>query len=594
MTAAAVPRTWREVSRYASAVRWFASILWEHFRWRVVTTIVATQVGVLVIGAGLSLSLTYFQQLEQDGTVQVRGLSLTARDEATLVAVVAVVLVVLLSGAAILFLAQRRIVDMAVQLNHLVRMRIALAYGGELPTAADWGSERSMLRALWQLQTRDARRVAIVARSMLRNLVSLGTVVVGLGALLYLDAVMTLLFLAVMAVAMVSYYRNNAASARATRDYEAVAPTTRQGLRRLLPSLQTVSQPAPDRAELDAALDQDAVAEETRAFGDRFGAHIHAEFLGFAIMGVALAGLTGVMGRQALAGAMPWTRLVGYVLVLRLTINGIQSLLRTFAFFSRFYPSIDRLNRFFAATNPETSDEPVVTLALRTDERTLVEDGTATGPLAPGEVVEVVLPVPLSRYSLGLLASLLVGDEPGRRRRLLGQTTMAAPLTPPPTPASMRTLFQLDGRLDPDGLRARLGGHATAVEEAVGLDPDVAVPPQAWEHLPQEALDHLLLVAAEQSPRPVLALHERLATASALARLREQCDKVVLVCSTGPPEDPREHAVDRVVVGSSAGDVVAVGTPGWVARIWPELDGSVGDDSDTERTLVEELEDDED
>ncbi len=588
-----LPPAFGAVSRYASAVRWLALTLWEAFRWRVVGAIGAALLGVSVVGVGLSVSLSYLQQMESDGALRVGAVALPARDETTLTIMVGIVLVTLLAGGGILFAAQRQIVRMAVELNHHVRMKIALAYGGELPTPADWRSERAVLKALWVLQTRDARRVAIVSRGLLRNVMNVAIVAAGLVALFYLEARMTLLFLGVLAVAMVSYYRTNAVSARATRRYEAVAPGTRKGLHRLLGSFQTLSQPAPSRAELEAALDPQAVAEETDAFRDRFGAHIHAEFLGLAIMGVALAGLTAFMGREALAGTMPWTRLIAYVLVLRITLSGVQSTLKTFAFFSRFYPSIDRLNRFFAASNGSTNHEPLEALPLRASEA-LTECRQMTTSVRRGEVIEVVLPVPLSRYSLGLLAVVFAGDDPGRRRRLLGQTAMAAPLSVPPTGASLGSMLMLDGAWDQRSLRELLGEHAVAVEHGIGLDPNALVTQETWATLPSEARTRLVLVAAEVSQRPVIALDRRLTTREELERLaREAGDRIVLVCGTGAPAGDEKLGISRMVVGSTCGAISAIGSPAWIARNWAAIREGP-DEPDAGSTSDDEELDDED
>lgn len=569
------PPAWRAMSRYASAVRWLGRALWEAFRWRVVGTIAAAQLGVLVVGAGVSLSFGYLRQLEADGDLRLGSLVLTARDGTTLTLMVAATLVTLLAGAGILFLAQRRIVGMAAELNHHVRMRIALAYGGELPPP-DWRDERSVQRALWVLETRDARRTAIVARSLLRNTVNLAVVLVGTAALFYLDAVVTVLFLMVVAIAMIAYYRTNATSARATRRYETVAPTTRRALRRLVPSVQTLARPSPERAELEAALDPAAVTEETQAFRDRFGAHIHSELLGFAIMGVALAGLTAYMGRQALAGTIPWTHLVAYVLVLRFTLNGIQSVLRTFAFFSRFYPAIDRLNRFLSASSSTTTQGPLATLTPRFGAQAVTEDADVARPIRAGEVVEVVLPVPLSRYSLGLLAPAFVGAAHAERRHLLGQVALALPPALPATGASLHNLVNLNGAGDTQQLRDRLGEHATTIEAAVGLDPSGVVSADAWARVPNEAMQRLVLTCAAASGRPVLAVDRSLADGGELARLaREVTDRVILVCSgvgddsaTSPAALPE---VARRLVVSTHAEIVAIGSPDWVADHWDEI-----------------------
>lgn len=567
-TATARRQVWAQLRRYAGAVRWLTAKLWQAFRWRVVRAVVAAQVGVVVIGAGVALSVAYAQRLEEGAELAVGGVEIAARDETTLAGVVAAVLVVLLAGGGILFWAQRGIVAMAAELNHWVRTDIALAYGGELEPD-DWSDDRALSRALWVLQTRDARRSAIVTRSLLRNSVHVGIAVVGVVALFALEPRITLGLLAVMAVGLVAYYYANTVSVRATRRYEAIAPGMRKQLSQLHRSFQTLSQPQLRRDGFDAALGPDGADEETGAFRDRFGAHIYAELLNFAIMGVVLAGLIGYMGRAALLGAMPWTRLIAYMLVLRITLNGVHSIFSTFAFFSRFYPSIERLHRFFAATNSATSREPCDELPLRGADTAAAEDEAARRPVTRDEIVEVVLPVALSRYSLGLLALLFAGPGEVARRRLLGQIAMAAPLAAPPADASMCDLLPLDDDCDAATLRTWLGDDADAVAETVGLDPRASVSPQAWAQLPSQAAARLVVAAAASSERPVLALDRSLATQEGGERLKELAQgKLVLVCSRGAPPPSDHLGITRTVVASRHGRVLAVGSPHWVAEHW--------------------------
>lgn len=560
---------WEQLCNYVGAIRWLACRLWASFRWRLIRAVAAAQLGVVVVGAGLSLSLHYAQRLERDERLQLGELALSARDETTLALVVVVVLVVLLLGGGLLFSAQRAIDKMAVSIQHHVRMDVALAYGGELPEAADWRNDQSVWRALWVLQTRDARRISIVTRKLLRNTTHVGIAAVGLGALFYLEARMTVLLLAVMSAALVAYYYANRISVRATRRYEAVAPDTRRALHQLLRSVQTVSQPRLRREEFEGALGHEALAEEAGAFRDRFGAHVYTELLGFAIMGVVFAGLSGYLGREALAGSVPWTRLVAYLVVLRITLSGVFAIFSTIAFFSRFYPAIRRLNRFFSATNGSLSGDPVEELRLQTSAETMTENEAMTQPVPKGEMVGVVLPVSLSRYSLGLLASLFCGGNFAQRRRMLGKISMATRLSEPPTAASMESLVMLDGRWDPRWLRERLGDQADPIEEAIGLDPSVAVPPESWAKLSPEATARLVLVAAEASDRPVLAIDRDLATPEWLERLRQQAgDKILLLCSSGEPTFHDGFGIERSVVASVYGGVLAIGSEQWVGRHW--------------------------
>lgn len=562
----------RQLWHYVAAIRWLAVTLWGSFRWRLVRAVAAAQAGVIVVAGGLALSIHYAQTLESADQLRVRGFALPARDETTLAVIVAVLLLVLLAGGGLLFWAQRTIDKMAVALQHHVRMDVALAYGGELPEPGDWRNEQSTSRALWILQTRDARRTAIVSRKLLRNTVHLGIAVAGLVALFSLEPRMTLLFLGIMLVALVAYYHANRVSVRATRRYEAVAPGTRKALHQLRRNVQTLSQPQLARDDFEAALGEEAVAEETHAFRDRFGAHVYSEFLGFAVMGVVLAVLTGYMGREALAGNMPWTRLIAYMVVLRITLGGVLAIFTTFAFFSRFYPSINRLDRFFSGSNSARNPEPLEELPLRAGPDSLTESQEVMRPVSRGEMVGVILPVALSRYSLGLLASLFVEGGLPQRRRMLGQIAMAAPLSVPPTAASMRTLLNLDDSWDLARLSERLGDQAPAVEDTIGLDPGVAVPAEAWEKLPPDAAARLVLVAAEASERPILAVDRNLATEDWVGRLKqESSDKIILVCSSGASAPQDGLGIGRKVVASAHGDVLAIGSSQWVDRNWEAI-----------------------
>lgn len=561
-----------QLQRYSGAMGWLVGKLWRAFRWRLVRAIASAQVGVIVVGAGVALAVYYAQELESDGQLQVGQLTLGARDETTLTIMVAVVLLVLLAGGGVLLFAQRSIVSMAAELNHHVRMDVATAYGGELPDSTGWHNNRAVWRALWVLQTRDARRTAIVTRNLLRNTVHVGIAVVGFAALFYLEALMTVLFVGVMLVALLAYYYVNIVSVRATRRYETVAPGARKALHQLLQRSQTLSQPRLSGAELEPALGNDTVEEETHAFRDRFGAHIYTEFLSFAIMGVVLAGLIGYMGGEALAGAMPWTRLVAYMVVLRLTLNSLRSVFATFAFFSRFYPSIERLHRFFCATNSQRSPETLEALPLHLSSQTLTERAELTEPIRPGEIVGVTLPVALSRYSLGLLAPVFAGPDPKERRRVIGHMAMAAPLSVPQVAASMRGLLMMDAGWEETALRARLGEYADDVEAAVGLDPDAVVPAEAWGRLPREAADRLVLVAAEASERPVLAVEAGLVTGEWIHRLCQgRQGRIVLLCGSGSwtPNDGSEMRREFVV--SPASQIVAIGSPTWVRQRWDTI-----------------------
>lgn len=583
----------RQLWHYVAALRWLAVKLWDSFRWRLVRAVAAALSGVIVVAGGLSLSIHYAQTLESGDQLRVRGFALPARDETTLALLVAVLLLVLLAGGGLLFWGQRTIDKMAVALQHHVRMDVALAYGGELPEPADWRNEQSTSRALWILQTRDARRTAIVSRKLLRNTVHLGIAVAGLVALFSLEPRMTALFLGIMLVALVAYYHANRLSVRATRRYEAVAPGTRKALHQLRRNVQTLSQPRLRRDDFEAALGEEAVAEETHAFRDRFGAHVYSEFLGFAVMGVVLAVLTGYMGREALAGNMPWTRLIAYMVVLRITLGGVLAIFTTFAFFSRFYPSINRLDRFFSGSNNARNPEPLEELGLRAGPDSLTESPEVMKPVSRGEIVGVILPVALSRYSLGLLASLFVEGGLAQRRRMLGQIAMAAPLSAPPTAASMQTLLNLDDSWDPARLRDRLGDDAAAVEEAIGLDPSVAVPAEAWEKLPPDAAGRLVLVAAEASQRPILAVDRRLATEAWVQRLkRESSDKIVLVCSSGASAPQDGLGIGRKVVASAHGDVLAIGSSQWVDRNWEAISERRMDLTVSDVVSDEEMDDD--
>jgi hypothetical protein len=150
---------------------------------------------------------------------------------------------------------------------------------------------------------------------------------------------------------------------------------------------------------------------------------------------------------------------------------------------------------------------------------------------------------------------------------VLGHVAMAAPLSVPPTTVRMRNLLMLGPEWDAAALREQLGEQAAAVEQTVGLDPDAWVPAEAWARLPREAAAQLVLLAAEASERPVLAVDPEIARSAGAERLRQTlAHKVLLVCTSDGHGLDGGVGVTRTIVVSEVGEIVAVGSPEWLSH----------------------------
>jgi hypothetical protein len=116
-------------------------------------------------------------------------------------------------------------------------------------------------------------------------------------------------------------------------------------------------------------------------------------------------------------------------------------------------------------------------------------------------------------------------------------------------------------------LRARLGDRAGEVESAIGLDVNTVASAEAWASLSWEAVARLVIAAAETSGRPVLALDPGVVTRAELDRLRQELpDRTILICSDSTGGRVADLGLARTLVASVNGELVAVGSPGWIAR----------------------------
>lgn len=561
-----------QLGRYSRALGWLLATLWRKFGWRFALAVITGPLGVGIVWAALAIVFTYARALESGDTVSALGIQIQARDEHTLIIVGGIVLALLLCGAGTIFLGQRLIVNLSIELVNRLRIAVPLAYGGKLCGEQDYNGNRRLQRAVGALQTGDARRASILTRRLLASTVQISVAVFGMVALTLLDAGTTLLVLMAMAPAVGIYYVINLASVRATRNYEQLSPAARSLMKSFANNTVLLARPEVDERDVSHVSDGQTLRKETSAFKGMFHAGVYTELVTFATLAVITSGLLVYMGREALAGSMEWVTVIGYLLVLRMTFNGIRSTFQTGAVFSRRYPSIHRLQVYFSEACPGSTGEYRDRLTLRIPRSAIREVDDGKKDVGMGDSLGVTLPVSLNRVSVGFLAECIGRNAGHPRHQMLANMALAVPVATPPTAMSVRSVVGLPEDYDKGAFWEELADHASVVQDTLGVDLSLPRQPEQWAEVPEATRAVLGLVTARISRRPIVALDRRVA--SGVWGSTWLNDRILLVCTDRVPKGAARRVPMAHVVYGHDGFMVSIGSGSWTVEHWPTIDAN--------------------
>jgi hypothetical protein len=297
---------------------------------------------------------------------------------------------------------------------------------------------------------------------------------------------------------------------------------------------------------------------------DRFATRSLSEFLGFALLGVALSFLLMTLGYSALMDETSWAAVVGYIVMLNMVLKAFKSLFKLITEVTRMYPPISRLYEF----NKKESLSPVSAideLILDIPSSALTDKKESKFVLKKGEMAGISAPVSLTRYSIKFFDKLLTVRKKKKKKKkmvkvnLLHSAAIAVPISAIPVPVSLKDLMGLTDETGPDELKQAAGSMAGKIGKIFQLSPDTVIEQKDLNRLPEEALRYFSLMSSLVSDRSIIMAQSSLITEEWLAEFKDILkERIFIVCYQGLPEKPvSSKSAFKIFLAASADCTIA-------------------------------------
>lgn len=561
-------RVARQGRRYGRVVSWVGRYVVRRFGVRIALLLMASTVGLALIGAGLGLAVAIATSFEAGGNVALFGLELGPTSAATLPWLAVGVALLIGAGSAGVFVARRSAAMIAGACRLMLIEDILSEPGGLLPNPGDYSSDRRVARAVSRLMNKDSRRMSLALRRSLDAPVSMIVVVGSAAGLMWLHPVAAAVTLTGLVVTLPVFYGLNLAAVRASKRLEAMNPSASREVQRLYQHV--VERPGASRADVRSRLDDGgAVRSATDAFIQRFLAVVRSDFASQLLTAVAMLLLLSYLGIAVIRGALPVAVAAAFVLLLRIMLGAVRSTFNSIATFSRYYPAVARLQRFLdvaplddrqrppaPATDHWAFDLPAATIRE-------VRERVWHPPL--GSPLGVTFPARPSRFTAGMLEVALQRGLPDRhaaRGRLRLAFVGVAAL--PSEPTSLAELFAV-----PAVSLEALDARDQQVLAGAGIhDGSMPLSPEGWSMVGTDTLARIGYLVAHGGAADCVVVDAAVYAAVA-DRVPGAGGVPIVIWSPGRPADGTDQR-PHLVIGAN-GAIIGCGTSRFVREHWERI-----------------------
>ena len=526
-----------QLARYGRVISWVFRDALIRFRRDTLTAAMLGYLGLLAQGIALGVMVTYARAIEKGTDFNFLGRTADPRVEMWMLFTVAGVIIVLLAiSAGFIYLSRLRAYDLVREYEEFCTKRI-FSLLARLP------SPRSPLASLnltdrktYQL-LRDARYSARILILLIFSFQAAVTVVIAYVGLLFINAPLSLLITGLIVLSLVFLYRVSIWGARHSIRMEKHSPGAAAEKRQILTDLKRA--PAPSATvgnQVETMLASGTMKNFLDAYIGRLRQPESSKLVTNLLTAAALFSILVIEGSALLKGQDNWSTLVVYLVALRYFLNNLSVVANTYTKLNRFFPLLRTHHEFIKDASAAGEDPPVVTVDYELRPPGPALDELPIPTLKRGSVVGLMLPGPLTRFSLAPLIGSLGVDPAASRELVLSSYRLC--LTPggaASPPLSLRHAFGFDASRDDAALSADL--VALLGSEKVPLL-DTSASDKALESLSDEGRSVMAVLAGIHSDAEILVVEAwELAAVSpqVLEALRARLSSKVLVVAHRAP-----------------------------------------------------------
>ena len=298
--------------------------------------------GFLQVGA-IAQVIYYARVLATGKTFVILGHHIEPRSAGTLFICIAGISLLLLFSSFLIYYSNRKIIRLACAYMSFCSTRVFSIVGHLRGICSPGMLSLYNNRALLKLASSDAKFCGRVLRLLIKLVQPTFTFAIALGALFYINFMLTVIVLLIAGISMFFHYRNNLKGASSSKKMENHAPGASNERRKILQAAMRLNSLEEDFFKwMGAYYAQGEIRQNLEGYQERFQTLEQAKLINDILMAIMLALVALILGGSAIIHNAFWGRLIIYLLALKYCLNHLKTTLVTFTSINRFYPQLSR------------------------------------------------------------------------------------------------------------------------------------------------------------------------------------------------------------------------------------------------------------
>src|SRR6056297_189955 len=396
---------------YCSGLLWIIRDLFLAFSLAMIKLTVYSMVGASLQGAALVGAIKYVRSLEEGAPITLKGISIAIHGGQNLLPAVLMLFLLLALSAWILYRAKVVLIKLIAD-YHIYNLKRALSlFGTVVPGQSSPRDPSEALQFITSTITQDVQKIVMLVRFFGQSLPSLVILFYAFPILVYIDLSMTLLLMAVGILFLPFFYQANIMAYESDRLGKRAGPESKKILKSLMEEIKDFQHISPKQIKsINKAFRRGELKNKINTLPLFLQSLARTEFLTNMLLSLAVSLVIVTQVPGALASETRWSKLIAYILFLRLGVGSFKALMGFLTKFSRFYPYVVRYQNFVQSSHAAKS--PDERIFIKAAPHGVSELDTPIQIYRP-EFLALITGVPLSRYSFPYMVKLGTRSDNG-------------------------------------------------------------------------------------------------------------------------------------------------------------------------------------
>lgn len=409
---------------YGTVLKWLiVDSVWR-FKGKSLLIVCAGVVGVTFQVQAVGLAVYYAGALGKGEIITLLGYEFEPRHSISLLfSCGLIILFSLLLSAGFIYFSRASSLRLRRGYEEFCSKRILLSFGSSLRIWTPFNQGFSDDKVISTLARMDARQCGRVLWMLMNTIIPAITFLVAVGALMYINALLTLLVFILIAISVGFLYKINIAGVKSTTLLEKYSGGTIKEYLQIIKQQKSTAVPIlEDELWFEKSVFSSGnIKRYMDAYEGRLRAIESSQLVSNILIAIAVFLIMITLGSSIISKGQGWGELIIYLVALRFMLTNLGQIYRKGTSINRFYPQIRRYFQFVQNTGtPSIDGEKLPESYTVAVDGNPIEGSLGSWNLSKGSCISLISPVTLNRYTLAFLTDCLLGHSQDAARNALG------------------------------------------------------------------------------------------------------------------------------------------------------------------------------